>query len=310
MSKRSKHLKNPIHGWINLNKPVGIGSTQALGRVKWALKPQKAGHGGTLDPLADGVLPIALGEATKTVAYAMDADKDYVFTVTWGESRTTDDLEGEVLQTSDVRPSREAILAALPQFIGDISQIPPIYSALKIGGERAYDLARAGQIPEMTPRQITVYDLQLRDMDTNSATFFVNCGKGTYVRSLGRDLAVALGTVGHISRLTRTRVGAFCLEDAILLDSFDDNAVDTNPLAALLPIHAALDDILVLAVNGGEAAMLRRGMAVNFMSTQNFHRLPQGYDEGAFLAVDDHGDAVAFVYFDAGLVKPERVFNF
>lgn len=309
MSRRHKHLKNPIHGWINLNKPVGIGSTQALGRLKRVLQPQKAGHGGTLDPLADGVLPIALGEATKTVAYAMDADKDYDFVVTWGEARSTDDLEGDVIATSDVRPTAPEIEAVLPEFLGEIEQIPPIYSALKIDGERAYDLARAGEVPEMKPRTVMIYDLELVEANEHSARFFVTCGKGTYVRALGRDIAQRLGSVGYISKLCRVRVGAFHIDDAILLDSFHENAVQTELLAALLPVHASLDDIPVLAVDEAEAAMLRRGMGVSFMATHNFRRLPQGYDEGAFLAVDDHGDAVAFVKFEGGLVKPERVFN-
>lgn len=303
----NKRPKFKLDGWINLNKPKGIGSTPALGAVKRALKPMKAGHGGTLDPLADGVLPIALGEATKTVAYAMDADKEYDFTIQWGEDRTTQDAEGEVTATSDKRPTREEIEAVLPRFVGNIQQIPPQYSAIKVDGERAYDLARSGAAVELKPRDVVIYDLVLNEATPDSARFSVTCGKGMYVRSLARDIAKSLDSCGFVSKLTRTRVGPFTLEAAISLDFFRDNVVEPDPKAVLRPIETVLHDIAALAVDEAEAARLRRGIALGFMSKHNADRLPADVS-GPMIALLN-GVAVAMVRYEAGEIKPERVFN-
>jgi tRNA pseudouridine55 synthase len=307
--KTQKRERIKLHGWLNLHKPVGIGSTPALGAVKRAWHPEKAGHGGTLDPLASGVLPIALGEATKTVAYAMDADKDYDFTITWGESRSTQDGEGDIAATSDARPTPAQIQAALPRFIGHISQIPPQYSAIKIDGQRAYDLARAGQEVVITPREVDVYALELLESTPDTARFVMTCGKGTYVRAIARDLAEALGVCGYISRLTRTRVGPFTLESAISLDLFRQEGVQPDPKAVLQPVQTVLDDIPALAVDEAEAARLRRGMGIDFVSRAQASRLPDGADLGPFLAVSHGGVAVAMVRLEGGFVVPERVFN-
>lgn len=303
-------MKRPrikLDGWINLHKPKGIGSTPALAAVKRRLHPEKAGHGGTLDPLASGVLPIALGEATKTVAYAMDADKAYDFTITWGEARATDDAEGEVIATSDVRPTKEHIESVLPRFVGNISQTPPVYSAIKVDGERAYDLARSGAVVELKERAVVIYDLTLAEATIDTARFTVTCGKGMYVRSLARDIAKALNTCGFVSELIRTRVGPFRLKDAISLDVFDHSAVEPDPNAVLQPIETVLDDIPELAVDEAEAARLRRGMALGFLSRHHADRLPAN-TQGPILATCN-GKAVAMVRFESGAVKPERVFN-
>ncbi|MBU6235245.1 MAG: tRNA pseudouridine(55) synthase TruB [Alphaproteobacteria bacterium] len=309
MTKTAKRERFPLHGWLNLHKPAGIGSTPALGAVKRAWHPEKAGHGGTLDPLASGVLPIALGEATKTVAYAMDADKEYDFTITWGESRDTQDAEGQVIATSDARPTPEAIKAALPRFIGHVLQVPPQYSAIKIDGQRAYDLARAGEAVEIAPRPVEIFDLKLLEATQDTARLHMVCGKGTYVRALARDLAHALGVCGYITTLIRTRVGPFAIEDAISLDLFRDEGVKPDPKAVLQPVQTVLDDIPALAVDEAEAARLRRGMGLNFLSRMNADRLPDGADLGPFLAVSSNGVAVAMVRLEGGEVKPERVFN-
>lgn len=305
----TKKPRFKIDGWLNLNKPCGIGSTPALAKVKRAWHPEKAGHGGTLDPLAQGVLPIALGEATKTVAYAMDADKEYDFTITWGQSRDTQDAEGAVIATSDARPDAAAIQAALPQFIGHISQIPPQYSAIKIDGQRAYDLARAGESVEIAPRIVDIFDLKLLEVTADTARLHMVCGKGTYVRAIARDLATRLGVCGYISRLIRTRVGPFKLEDAISLDLFHDDAVKPTPNAVLLPVQSVLDDILALVIDDAEAARLRCGLGVSFLSRSNADRLPDGANLAPFLAVNQNGMAVAMVRLEGGEVKPERVFN-
>lgn len=311
---KTKPKRIPLHGWINLNKPSGIGSTPALGAVKRALNPEKAGHGGTLDPLAMGILPIALGEATKTAAYAMDATKSYEFTVCWGEARSTEDAEGEVIATSDHRPSPDQIRQILVQFMGSVWQTPPRYSALKIDGARSYDLARAGHDFVPAQRLVDIHDLRLVDADTDSAAFAVDCGKGMYVRSLGRDIAEALGTVGYISRLVRTRVGPFHLADAISLDFFTGPALQQPLDVRLLPVQTVLDDISALAVSDQEAAQLRRGQAVSFIARPSLARLhaAQGAmraPDHPLLAITYDGQAVAMVRVQGVDIKPERVFN-
>jgi tRNA pseudouridine55 synthase len=305
--KNNRTPRVKLDGWINLHKPKGIGSTPALAAVKRALHPEKAGHGGTLDPLASGVLPIALGEATKTVAYAMDADKAYDFVITWGESRTTDDAEGAVMATSDVRPSKDQIESVLAQFVGHIKQTPPIYSAIKVDGERAYDLARSGAAVELKEREVVIHDLTLTSLESDTARFAVTCGKGMYVRSLARDIAKALNTCGFVSTLIRTRVGPFTLEAAISLDLFDRNAVEPDPKAVLQPIETVLVDTPALAVDDAEAARLRQGMSLGFVSRQHAQRLPED-TSGPIIALCN-GKAVAMVRFEQGAIKPERVFN-
>ncbi|MCB1434553.1 MAG: tRNA pseudouridine(55) synthase TruB, partial [Alphaproteobacteria bacterium] len=218
-----KKRGNPVHGWVILDKPYGMTSTQAVGKVRWLFNAQKAGHGGTLDPLATGLLPIALGEATKTVSHAMDGRKIYRFTAHWGEERSTDDLEGEVTAQSVERPTVTQIEAILPRFTGEIQQAPPAFSAIKVAGERAYDLARAGEAVDLAPRPVHIEDLNLVDIpDTDHATFEVTCGKGTYIRSLARDMGRALACLGHVSMLRRIAVGPFTETDMISLEKLEE----------------------------------------------------------------------------------------
>ena len=253
----------PVHGWLILDKPQGLTSTQALGRTRRFLGGKKAGHGGTLDPLATGILPLAFGEATKLIPHVMDGEKEYAFTVRWGEARDTEDAEGQITATSPNRPSADTIRHALPHFIGEIDQIPPAYSAIKIQGERAYDIARAGGTPEMVARKVQVYGLELTGLpDDDHASFRVQCGKGTYVRSLARDLAVKLGTYGHITALRRLRVGRFTLDSAISLEKLEELSHKGLALTALLALRAALDDIPGLTLTASEAQRLRAGQGL------------------------------------------------
>jgi tRNA pseudouridine55 synthase len=266
--KQPRQSKRPLHGWINLDKPYEMTSTQAVGAVKRILRPEKIGHAGTLDPLATGILPLALGEATKTVPFVMDARKEYIFTVRWGARTTTDDTEGEIMATSEVRPTAEAIQAALPRFMGVISQIPPVFSAIKLQGERAYDLARAGKEVILEPREVIIHRFDLLSTsDADHANFRAECGKGTYVRSLARDLAHVLGTEGHISALRRTRVGKFNESNAISLEKLEELVHNAPPsgkegLSCLLPPADGLDDIPALHVDQAMAAILRNGQPV------------------------------------------------
>jgi len=262
-----KRKGDPVHGWIVLDKPVGMTSTRAVGRVRWLLNAQKAGHGGTLDPLASGILPIALGEATKTSAYIMDGAKTYRFTVAWGVQTDTDDTEGESIQTSDLRPTPEAIEAILEDFVGTISQMPPQYSALKVDGERAYDIARSGEEVKLLPREVQIDRLEIVNHPDDSHTVFeVDCGKGTYVRSLARDFGRKLGCFGHVSALRRTRVGPFCEADIILLEKLEElshiGARQEDLAQVIRSVETVLDDIPALAVNASDAARLKNGQAV------------------------------------------------
>ena len=262
-----KNPRNKISGWIALDKPYGMGSTQALAKVRWLFNAEKAGHGGTLDPLATGLLPIALGEATKTVQWAMDGQKTYQFRVQWGSETTTDDLEGTTISTSVSRPSQNDIESILSQFIGEVDQTPPAFSAIKIDGERAYDLARAGAAPEMQPRLVTIESLKLRDgSNPEYADFELVCGKGTYVRSLARDLGRALGCLGHVSALRRTQVGALHENQMIslaMLEELSHKPADQGALQkALHSIETVLDGIPALAVLEKDAARLRQGQKV------------------------------------------------
>jgi len=300
MSRRN--TGNKVDGWVILDKPVGLGSTPAVGKVRRLFGAQKAGHGGTLDPLASGVLPIALGEATKTVPFVMDGRKEYRFTVRFGEARSTEDAEGEVTATSDARPSDLEIRSALAGFIGEIEQIPPAFSALKVAGKRAYDLARAGEAVALKPRRILVERLELVGRpDANHADFVISCGKGTYIRSLGRDLAQALGTVGHLSALRRTAAGPFREEAAISLSKLQALGHIPARLGALAPVATALDDIPALALTEAQADRLRHGQPV--LLTRD------APPSGALLRAETGSRLVALVRSDGASLKPVRVFN-
>jgi tRNA pseudouridine55 synthase len=265
---KKKKQKRDVHGWIVLDKPIGMTSTHAVAVAKRLFAAKRAGHAGTLDPLASGLLPIALGEATKTVPFVVDGRKTYVFTVRWGEERDTDDAEGRVVATSEHRPDAAAIAAALPRFTGMIEQIPPRFSAVKIEGARAYDLAREGEVVNIAPRTITIYRLGLVEMpDRDHAVLAAECGKGTYVRALARDLGRSLSTLGHVCALRRDRVGPFGETAMISLEQLESlchraAAGEGNLADLLLPVETALDDIPALAVSPADAARLQRGQAV------------------------------------------------
>jgi tRNA pseudouridine55 synthase len=300
MSRRKSGDK--VDGWVILDKPVGLGSTPAVGKVRRLFGAQKAGHGGTLDPLASGVLPIALGEATKTVPFVMDGRKEYRFTLRFGQARSTEDAEGEVTATSDLRPTDQAIRCALPAFVGDIEQVPPAFSALKVEGRRAYDLARAGEPVDLRPRRIVIERLELLGRaDTDHADFVVSCGKGTYIRSLGRDLALSLGTVGYLSALRRTAVGPFREEAAISLPKLEALGHIPALLGALAPVATALDDIPALALTEAQADRLRQGQPV--LLTRD------APPSGALLRAETGSRLVALVRSDGTSLKPVRVFN-
>ncbi len=307
MARRRRGL--PVHGWIVLDKPSGMTSTQAVAAVRRITGAAKAGHGGTLDPLATGLLPVALGEATKTVPYVMDGPKRYRFTVRWGEERDTDDAEGAVIATSENRPTADEIRAVLPEFIGLIEQVPPKFSALKFGGERAYDLARAGEAVPATPRPIRIYDLALVDQpDADHAVFEVRSGKGAYMRSLARDLARRLGTVGHIAALRRTAVGPFTEAQAISLESLAALGHSAAASGHLLPVETALDDIPALALTDTEANRLRSGQPVGLLRRADRDRIGH-LESGALVCAMSGGKPVAVARFDAGDLRPVRVLN-
>ncbi len=299
-----------------IDKPVGMTSTQIVGAVRRVFDAQKAGHAGTLDPMATGVLAVALGEATKTVPFAMDAEKIYRFTAHWGEARDSDDAEGKVTGTSDVRPTKEQIEALLPRFTGAITQVPPRFSAIKVAGERAYDLAREGEEVALEPRIVEVHEARLVDIpDSDHAEFEILCGKGTYVRAWVRDLALALGTLGHVSALRRTRVGGFCVEDAITLDKLQAFMHIPAAFEHLRPISTALDGIPALAVTDPDALRLRNGNPILIRAPQ-FAQISQGTEAGedlqgltVFLSTRE-GEPVALAELAQGELRPFRVFNF
>ena len=298
--------KRDVHGWIALDKQVGQTSTAAVTAVKRLYRAKKAGHAGTLDPLASGVLPIALGEATKTVPFVMEGRKVYRFSVRWGIETDTDDADGRTLETSIERPSPEAVRAALPGFTGTIEQVPPRFSALKIDGERAYDLAREGEAVALSPRPVEVHRLALIDIpDSDHAMFEAECGKGTYVRALARDLGRRLGCLGHVNELRRIRVGPFAAADSITLDELArlGESEGTEALArALKPIEAGLDALPALSVSPVEAQRLALGQSV----------LLRGRDapliEG-LVSVSAQGALVALAEVEQGALKPRRIFN-
>ncbi len=309
-----------MHRWIILDKPSGITSAHAVAKVKRLLKPQKIGHAGTLDPLASGVLPLALGEATKTVAYMMDAAKAYEFTVTWGQERDTDDSEGKITHTSEKRPAKAEILALLPQFIGKIQQTPPAFSAIKVGGKRSYDLARSGEGVELKAREVRVDSLHLsssgltrgsivKDYAAPTAlamdprlrgddSFVCHCGKGVYIRSLARDMGRELGCFGYVSRLRRIKVGKFDQTHAISLEMLEE-MVHKGDLGFLMPVESALDDILAIDITDDQAIRLQRGQNVV---------LPLNAECSTMIARSG-GKLIAICEWKESRLKPVRVFN-
>lgn len=301
-----------VSGWIILDKPRGVTSTHAVARIKRIFDATKVGHAGTLDPLATGILPIALGEATKTVSYAVDDEKAYRFTVRWGIATTTDDTEGDATNTSDSRPSITDIEAVLPQFVGAIEQVPPKFSAIKVNGNRAYDLARGGQDVELKSRIVQISDLSIEETpDADHTTFAAICGKGTYVRSLARDIGGILGCFGHISDLRRTRVGPFNTENCTTFEELEaaleqDKAGDEPATVArddmLLPVEAALNGLEHLSISSLDASRLIRGQSV----------MMRGRDAPIFVGTayaTSRGKLIALVDCDRGTLRPTRVFN-
>jgi tRNA pseudouridine55 synthase len=308
MGRRRKSGKK-IDGWVILDKAFGMTSTAAVGAVRRIFDANKAGHAGTLDPLASGVLPIALGEATKTLPYVVDTEKTYQFTLKWGEATTTDDREGETTHRSDVRPSEADITAGLINFIGEIEQVPPVFSAIRVNGERAYDIARRGDTVKLEARRIWIRRFELVEMrDADQAVFSVISGKGAYMRSLARDLALRVGTVGHIAELRRTAVGGFVEENAILLDEL--HAIGQSRIAsrALLPVETPLDDIPALALTEQEAGRLRNGQAVSLIRKLDLERI-SAFDDGKTVLATALGKPVALTKYSAGEVRPVRVLN-
>jgi tRNA pseudouridine55 synthase len=291
-----------LHGWLILDKPLSITSAHAVAKVKRLLRPEKIGHAGTLDPLASGILPLALGEATKTVPYMMDAQKAYSFSVAWGQERSTDDAQGEVTASSPKRPSEAEIRAVMGQFIGDIQQLPPSYSAIKLGGVRAYDAAREGAPLELKPRPVVVHRLVLEAQDADSATFLVECGKGTYVRSLARDMGRALGCLGYVCALRRLSVGKFGETRAFSLEMLEE-LVHKGDLTFVQPVDAALDDILARDVTTHLATRLKQGMTIPLFD----ELLEKG--NNTLIRVRCEGRLVALGEYQQGMIKPVRVFN-
>ncbi len=289
----------PIHGWLNIDKPAGLSSAAVVGAVKRITNAQKAGHAGTLDPFATGVLPIALGEATKTVPYIVDDIKEYGFTARWGEARNTDDLDGEVTETSPVRPTEQDLAQVLPKFTGLITQIPPIFSAIKIDGKRAYKLARDGAEITMPSREVTIHSLSLEEtQDADHSRFHVCCSKGTYIRALARDLALEVGTFAHLSQLRRTKVGPFLAENAISLDKLEKLWQCPAEFEDLLPLTTALDDIPAVAISETQADRVRHGNDVAVPNTA----------DGIVCAMN--GDIpLSISKVENGVLYPVRVFN-
>ena len=308
MGRRKKG--RPVSGWIALDKPFDVTSTQAVSRVRRLFDAQKAGHAGTLDPLATGILPIALGEATKTVPFLMEADKAYRFTVEWGRSTTTLDAEGEVTATSSVRPSPDAVSEALPAFVGEISQVPPAYSAIKVDGERAYDLARDGVEVELKPRTVVIHEARLVSApDPDHAEIEIVCGKGTYVRAVVRDLAERLGACGHVSQLRRTRVGRFDEARSITLERLEDLCHRGAGLEALLPVETALDDIPALAVTDEDAFRLKQGRSIVLVPRQVETVKARLRPGSRIVSAMSDGVIVALCEMRAGRLEPSRVFH-
>jgi tRNA pseudouridine55 synthase len=296
--RQQRSSRREINGWINLDKPTGVSSTQAVGRLKFLFNAKKAGHAGTLDPLASGVLPVALGEATKTVPIVQDGAKSYRFRVRWGEESATDDAEGEIVARSDHRPTPAEIENHLPRFVGEILQTPPTFSAIRIAGSRAYDLAREGETFEIEPRPINVYRLELISAEPDAAVFEAECGKGAYVRAIARDLGRALGCYGHVIELRRTRVGPFSADAGIPLDRLPDDA--ELMARAILPLQAGLAEMPVLPIDRSAAAILRRGQKLLLRGAAP--------TQGRAYA-ECFGTPIAFGVVEDGYFVSTRVFN-
>jgi tRNA pseudouridine55 synthase len=308
MGRRKKG--NPVHGWVCLVKPLEMGSTEAVTKVRRLFDAQKAGHAGTLDPLATGILPIALGEATKTVPFMMEAQKVYRFTIQWGVSTDSVDREGDIIARSDVRPSIEAVRAALPAFIGEIDQTPPRFSAIKVDGQRAYDLARDGAEFELESRRVVIHEAEVTGApDPDHVEITIRTGKGVYVRSLARDLAVALGAEGHVCALRRECVGPFSTGNAVSLDFLTDLVHRDAAFEGLLPVSTALDDIPELAVTDQDAFSLRQGRPIVLLPRQ-VETLKSRLIGGSRTVSTFQGQTlVALCQLRAGRLEPDRVFN-
>ena len=297
--KRTK--ADDIDGWLVIDKPRDMGSTQVVGKTRWLLNANKNGHTGTLDPFATGVLPIAFGEATKLVPFVMNGRKEYEFVVKWGEQTATDDVEGEIIKRCAKIPNREEIMTVIPQFVGKITQIPPIYSAIKINGQEAYKLARQGKNVDIAAREVEIYDLELLDVSADTAKFRVECSKGTYVRTLGKDMAIALGTVGHLIELRRTKCGIFSLKDKILLDSLEKMEYVEERRKSLLPMETSLRDIAEIAVSVDDATKLSMGQG---LSPKKYNLKYVG-----LAAAKCYDCLIAIVRIDERKISPIRVFN-
>jgi len=299
----------PVHGWMAVDKPAGLTSTQVLSRVKRALDAAKAGHGGTLDPIATGILPVALGAATKTVSFAMNLSKTYEFEVVWGAATETDDSEGKTTRTSLIRPDKDQILSALPSLTGDIEQVPPRYSAIKVGGQRAYTMARQRRIVELQPRYVNVKRFELLDCtDPDHSTFRVVCGKGTYVRALARDLGKNLGTYAHICRLRRTQYGPFEEEYSISLAKLEVLGHSAADSEHLLPVATVLDDIPALAVTEQEARRMCHGQPIALLPVAQ-RTSAKGLSQGAAVQALCGNKLIAVARIGDGLLRPVRVLN-
>jgi tRNA pseudouridine55 synthase len=293
-----RSTRRDVDGWVVLDKPVGMTSTHAVARLKRIFNAKKAGHAGTLDPLASGILPVAFGEATKTVPFVQDGEKAYRFTVRFGAETDTDDSDGKVTAQSELRPAREDILALLPQFIGTIQQTPPAYSAIKIDGERAYDIARDGETPALSARPVTIHALDLLSMNQDEAVFEARCGKGTYVRAIARDLGRLLGCFGHVTALRRTRVGPFAEADSIALSDLEEGGVEA---AAMRRVEAGLMELPRVIVDRDAAARLRRGQSILLRGAD------APADGSAYAACG--GVVIAVGAVEKGELVPGRVFN-
>ena len=308
MGRRKKGLV--VNGWVCLDKPFELGSTDAVSKVRRLFNAQKAGHAGTLDPLASGILPIALGEATKTVPFMMEAQKVYRFTINWGVSTDSIDREGEIIARSDVRPPAEAVRAALPAFVGEIDQTPPRFSAIKVDGQRAYDLAREGADFELESRRVTIHQAEVTDApDADHIELTIRTGKGVYVRSLARDLAAMLGAEGHVSALRRERVGPFSVEYSVTLDFLTDLVHRDAALEGLLPVSTALDDIPELAITEQDAFSLRQGRPIVLLPRQVETLLSRLRDGSRTVSAFQGQTLVALGQMRAGRLEPDRVFN-
>ncbi len=299
-----------VNGWVCLDKPFEMGSTDAVTRVRRLFDAQKAGHAGTLDPLASGILPIALGEATKTVPFMMEAQKVYRFTINWGVSTDSIDREGEIIGRSEIRPDVEAVKAALPAFMGEIDQVPPAFSAIKVAGQRAYDLAREGIAVELASRRVMIHEAAVSGVpDADHVEITIRTGKGVYVRSLARDLAVTLGAEGHVSALRRERVGPFSVENAVTLDSLEEMVHRGAASEGLLPVATALDDIPELAVTDQDAFSLRQGRPIVLLPRQVETLKGQLRGDARTVSVFLGQTLVALGQLRAGRLEPDRVFN-